>query len=467
MNQVVLLDREFRKYAALDGLLEVKDLSWGLPGGPKRAEMELAGKLENHLERVLDLLRFGVEVYCEHGEVIWGGYVHGVTLQKGVQRFTLSLDGYANRVAVRYESLSGRATWETAAAVSEFVEDSQGAAAFGQKEWIGHLPRATPAEALAAAASWLKEKGQFQKTIESGTIPEEKIIIDCRGWWETLAWKFYRQDGGFLGHLIEGKLESVFGRYSSAAKIGQKFLVPAGGLSTLEAWVRLGKTGEPLDQVVFEIVGDNGGVPGAVVLASGMVAGAELSGGLNWVGCVLSTAALAGGGVYWLVVRRSGALDANHYYGVQVDEGAGYANGELRGWNGSAWNLQAGDLGFAVLGGKETTEQIKLMAGVGGQYLNGVRVIDASGVQGRLWRPLERSCLEEITDLLNVGTASGKKLDAAVDGQRNLVIWERKGDPEWRMDENGKLWTLAGAEWGAWMDWIGGMAVTGWGECNL
>ena len=74
------------------------------------------------------------------------------------------------------------------------------------------------------------------------------------------------------------------------------------------------------------------------------------------------------------------------------------------------------------------------------------------------------TCREEIENLLQVGAVDGRKLDAMVDAQRNLVVWRRKEVAEWRMDSRGKLWTLVGAEWNPGMDWLGGLAETEFGE---
>ena len=94
----------------------------------------------------------------------------------------------------------------------------------------------------------------------------------------------------------------------------------------------------------------------------------------------------------------------------------------------------------------------------------GVRVLDASGVQHLLWRPLQRTCREEVEELLAVGTNAGKKLDAMVDARRNVVVWEREEDPGWRIDSDSELKTVNGVEWSAGMDWIGVVADTELGE---
>ncbi|MBE0687693.1 MAG: hypothetical protein IH585_17005, partial [Anaerolineaceae bacterium] len=47
------------------------------------------------------------------------------------------------------------------------------------------------------------------------------------------------------------------------------------------------------------------------------------------------------------------------------------------------------------------------------------------------------TCREEIENLLQVGAVDGRKLDTMVDAERNLVVWRRKEDAEWRMDSRG------------------------------
>ena len=56
--------------------------------------------------------------------------------------------------------------------------------------------------------------------------------------------------------------------------------------------------------------------------------------------------------------------------------------------------------------------------------------------------------------MLQVGAVDGRKLDAMVDAQRNMVVWRRKEVVEWRMDSRGRLRTLAGAAWvRGWIGW--------------
>lgn len=121
-------------------------------------------------------------------------------------------------------------------------------------------------------------------------------------------------------------------------------------------------------------------------------------------------------------------------------------------WNGSGWKQRSSDINFAPLDSEETTLQIGRMVAECGQFLRGVRVLDASGVQHLLWRPLQRTCKEEVEELLAVWISNGKKLDAMLDASRNVVVWEWEEDSGWWLDGDGNLWTLSGSAWNAEMD---------------
>lgn len=463
--QAVFFDRAFKPVCGLGGKFLVKSLRWGLPGGAKEAILELeSADLESELYRVLGSLRFGVDVCDDFGQVVWNGFVNEIEIVREAFSLRLNLDGFSNRVAVRFEDLKPSASWSREDSITDFVEDADSILDFGKKEWIGTLPNATPGQAAAAALTWLTEKAQFRKKVELIGNKIEKVILHCLGWWDTLDWVFYHQEEGFLGFLKEGKRERDFGNSSSYVKVAQKFVAPSGGLKVDEIWLRIAKTGEPLDNVIVEVVGESSGNPGLVVLSSGSITGETLTGGYNWMRFGMSSVNLSGFTNYWIVVRRSGSVGSVNFYSLQVDDGMGFAGGEVKTWNGSTWTVRNEDLNFALLGAEETTKQIERMVALGGQFLRGVRILDSSGVNALLWRELRSCCRDEIGKMLEVGTMAGKKLDAMVDGQRNLVVWERKENPEWKLDRNGRLWNLAGAEWNPGMDWVGAVAVTELGE---
>jgi len=448
MMQAIFSDRENQPVVSLEGLFTV------MPGGARDGDLEYVGtNILNQLEQLLEGLGYGVDIVDDGGQVVWNGYVNSIEVQVGAVSMEINLDSFANRIAIRYIDLKPTVPWSREDGITSFVEDGVRVSQYGKKEWIGFLPNGTPDQALKAAMTWLKDKGEINKRLVLGENESNRVTYHLKGWWETLNWIYYQQKAGFVGHLDEGKSNCPFGNTSTSTKVAQKFVVPAGGMLTREVWLRIGKKLEPVDNVVVEIVADSAGN-----------AGAGLTGGYNWIRFEVGQANLTAGAAYWLVVRRSGAVNSAIYYMLATDDGMGYGSGELKAWNGSSWAVRSEDLNFAVLGSEETSEQIERMAGVGGQFLNGIRIMEASGVQYLLWRELQLTCREEIENLLQVGAVDGRRLDAMVDAERNLVVWRRKEDAEWRMDSRGRLRTLAGAEWNLGMDWLGGLAVTDFGE---
>ena len=463
--QIKFTDRANQPASSLEGLFTLNSMRWGLPGGARDAELSYrGGDIRDHLEILLEGLGYGVDILDDSSQVVWNGFVNLIEVQLGAVCMEFDLDQFANRVAIRYIDLKPKVPWSREDGITDFVEDGVRVSQFGKKEWIGFLPNGTPGQALNAALTWLKDKAEIKKRLVLAGNESDRVIYHLKGWWETLGWIYYQQEAGFVGHLDEGKSNCPFGNTSTSTKVAQKFVVPAGGLLTREVWLRIGKKLEPVDNVVVEIVADSGGNPGTTVLASGSAAGTGLTGGYNWIRFEVGQVSLTAGAAYWLVVRRSGAVNSAIYYMLATDDAMGYAAGELKVWNGSSWGVRNEDLNFAVLGSEETSEQIERMVVVGGQFLNGVRIMESSGVQYLLWRELRLTCREEIENLLQVGAVDGCKLDAMVDAQRNLVMWRRKEDAEWRMDSSGRLRTLAGAEWDPGMDWLGGLAVTEFGE---
>lgn len=463
--QVKFTDRANQPGNSLDGLFSLNSMRWALPGGARDAELAYSGRdIRDHLEILLEGLGYGVDILDDSGQVVWNGFVNSIEVQLGAVSMELNLEQFANRVAIRYIDLKPTVSWSREDGITDFVEDGVRVSQFGKKEWIGFLQNGTPGQALNAAQTWLKEKAEIQKKLVLSGNESEKVIYHLKGWWETLNWIYYQQEAGYVGHLDEGKSFCAFGNTSLSTKIAQKFIVPVGGINTREVWVRLAKKLEPTDNVVVEIVNDTSGSPGTTIITSGTVSGASITGGYNWIRFNVSAASLTAGAAYWLVVRRSAGVNSAIYYMLATDDAMGYAAGDLKVWNGTTWALRNEDLNFAVLGSEETSEQIERMAGVGGQFLNGVRIMESSGVQYLLWRELKLSCREEIENLLRVGAVDGRKLDAMVDAQRNLVVWRRVESVDWRMDQKGRLWTKAGAAWDPGMDWLGGLAETEFGE---
>jgi len=239
------------------------------------------------------------------------------------------------------------------------------------------------------------------------------------------------------------------------SQIGQRIL-PATSWSLYQVSVKLKKIGAPGDGVTLHICDDTGyggGLPGNS-LANVTVDAASISSNGAWTDFVLaSPLALSGGTYYWIALLRSGSLDSDDYYAVGVDEDAGYGDGYLRLWNGSAWVARSveASLLFRAEGQEETTAQIAEIVDTAGQFLTGTTLDDVSGISTLQYRDGIVDAKTELSDLLAIGTDNGRRLLCAVERDRSLRVREEpaySGTPDYIERLDGRFTAIQGTPLG-------------------
>lgn len=116
--------------------------------------------------------------------------------------------------------------------------------------------------------------------------------------------------------------------YSGGEKMAQQFA--ANDIGVIEAWgMKVCKTGTPADNYIVELMTDSSDTPSGTTLATSTYAGASVNDACTHATTTLaSPIKLTKGSKYWMVVRRSGSLDAVNYFGIAgVQGGNTYANG--------------------------------------------------------------------------------------------------------------------------------------------
>jgi hypothetical protein len=178
--------------------------------------------------------------------------------------------------------------------------------------------------------------------------------------------------------------------------------------------------GDPQDNLQVAIHCDANGIPGSL-LGRADFPSSTLDGGWAWVRWDLTTAIpLSLNSTFWLIIQRSGAVNANAYYTIESDDGLGYAGGQLKRWDGSNWQLLNQDLRFGLIAREEVAilAEEMLQRPEIGEILRGfVNWQSAEQVVYR-WRDYETTCRQRLEDWLN-GT---KQFSALIDEQRILEI---------------------------------------------
>lgn len=431
---------------------QVEALTWQLPGGADAAQVRLDGALANQ-DDPRRWLGAEMSISPAGGTPCWWGCLHGVEVQRGGMRWRWDLAQVVNRCAVRYRAPT---PWSVEGGAAQFqtpwAEDGRSQRRFGVRERVFAIGESSQDEALARRDALLAEHAaprlQFLPAL-SGT--KDFVLLEGRGWWHTLGWRYALCAQGWLGSARREGTSLPWGHTSSVQRLAQAFTPDGDGWDCGEIWVWLVKTGAPADSVELSLCADSGGLPGAVLSAFTLPA-ASLSRdpALGWVRLrPASTLHLNSGSRYWLVLKRTGALDGQNAYLARLDaDGTLGTSPGLLAFNGSAWqNAGAGSLLANLFGEEALTAHLARLLGQdgAGQCLRGVFVRAPSSKRVRLYNNGTRTALEEVNALLALDN-----LDAFVTPQRFVVLERRSAPPavpHLTLDADGILRQRDGSLW--------------------
>jgi hypothetical protein len=141
--------------------------------------------------------------------------------------------------------------------------------------------------------------------------------------------------GDAFSHYTTSTASQFIGATSGEARAAQSFFLK-GTLAFVE--VNVQRSGSPTDDLVLEIQTDSGSnTPSGTVLLSGQVVGSSLpSGSFAWTRFAFDPTPLTPGTKYWLVLSRSGSIDASNFYAWEY---SGFIAGDAEAleYNGTNW----------------------------------------------------------------------------------------------------------------------------------
>lgn len=161
----------------------------------------------------------------------------------------------------------------------------------------------------------------------ASTSPTDKLDLECRSYGRM----------GVPGNLLVEPATATtrsLGDATANTRQAQRLYL-AGAIDHAE--VTLAKVGSPSDNATLEVQSDSAGAPSGAVLATLGIAGSGLSTTAGWVSFAPLVAALTPGTPYWLVLSRSGAVDAANYYKVGLTAANTYYDGGVAAHNGTSW----------------------------------------------------------------------------------------------------------------------------------
>jgi len=430
---VRVLDKSYQNPLVLpDVTFTAKSYSFSAIGGPKAADIEVSG-IERGLWELLEWLRCPVEIYDdEMKEPVWWGYLHSVDICVGNFRVGVSLDEMYNRLAAVYSYVPPGTNTVGTRATTAWIQNDDSVGYYGTKELLVSLSGSMTQAAEAKRNEVLEAKYKPRIAFDFGQGGQVNTgKIRCKGWWNTLSWKYYSQISG-KENCEDGTGTQNLGDAGANEQIAQSFVIAsATGYDLASIKIRVRKIGAPVDNLVVSLYTNSSGNPGSL-LTSKTLPAASIGATADWVDFGFDP--LGGGGyqellpatTYWVVVNRSGSVDGSNYYQVDVNESLPYTSGSMKIWGGSSWGARIpdADMAFQVLGGEETTKQIQNIITTCGQFISGVTIDSRSNLITNQYRRGDNTALDELEELLETGVRGGRRLLVRVTDQREVIVKE-------------------------------------------
>lgn len=404
-------------------------------GGPDTAEIKVTGD-DLQLWEMLEFLRCPVYLTSEKGDYVWWGYVNAVEViarnpysdRPAKIRVGASLDTMFNKVAVAWEDIvvgEQSGSRQTTAWTSDAYSQSE----YGIKEGL-YSGESASDTALATQARdiLLAQKKYPITTIDLNVQGSSEAYLRCRGWWETLNWRYCTVP-------VELALEYDVATYTdqnvgtvAVEQIAQGIRITGGDINLAQVSIYVRKVGAPTDDLTVAIWTNPDGVtPTALVQDGSTIAAADIATSYAWETSTFSPeVTLTNGTQYFIVVSRSGAMDDTNYYQVGIDAAAGYGAGNFVWYDGANWATQASDMVFRLYDNTlvATSNQALSIATNYGQFFAKVESTVSSGVTSESYRDGDGSALFEIEQLLQHGTTNNRRMLVKVDAGRLCTIYE-------------------------------------------
>lgn len=446
MIHVELAKPDFIGKVELPDTMDLKAIRYSTmdKGWYDRAEIEVSARDKKDLKSVARFLRYGVNMTNENGTLTWAGIVTRVEITIKNVTIAYDLEDMYNSVSLAY-TLSGFGSELIGErGDSTTVIDGASQARFGIKELLetGGNMSATAADVFARRLLNDVKSVRPQPTVGGYSKDGAKLI--CKGLWHTLSWRMSKVAAKVaLSYTTMGN--AGIGLNAAGRTAMAEPFQPAADINLLGVKLYLKRTGTPGNLNVQITEWDENELPGVVVVSANKDF-AQIGTAYSWIDIALSST-LTMGKKYYLVASVSSG-DADNYFTFLADGMNGYGYGEFKTKTGSAWSTEPYDIPFMIFDNQliETTQQIKNHLEAFGQFLRTVRIQTNSGVPSESYRNGDTTALDEVQELLEIGTNTYNPLCAKVFPDRSVMIFERPPATtvQYELREDGKLYYRGG-----------------------
>lgn len=131
----------------------------------------------------------------------------------------------------------------------------------------------------------------------------------------------FTEDFGFMSdappyifETVDSGFTSILGESTSAIERRAQKVYVSGPCTVTQLLLPVARTGVPVDSLQASVQADSSGSPSGTILGSGTVLGSTLSTSIVQQTFDISDAVIASSGFYWVVLERTGSLNATQYY---------------------------------------------------------------------------------------------------------------------------------------------------------
>ena len=165
------------------------------------------------LWRLMNWLRYRVEIHDDLATPVWWGYVHSVSLNAGGVGMGISLDSMANKVACIWSS-------DTTGSITTYAEDANSSGIYGTKELL--ISASGVGETAAEQRrDWELARRKYPSPIITARPSDIQYAeVECRGWIETLTWTYYERDEGLTEYVPANGVAQKMGWGFSSTELG-------------------------------------------------------------------------------------------------------------------------------------------------------------------------------------------------------------------------------------------------------
>lgn len=198
--QAVFQDRNFTDPHANSLDIIVDSYSFSVFGGCGEALLTATGGELNVLD-AMNWLRRPVTIYETRGVPVWWGYVHEIEIQQDALQLNVSLDTMVNRVSVAYSFVEPGSQTVGTRKTTAWTDNLDSQTVYGVKEFrasAGGMNNATAENyrnTILNNQAWpyggVTQNTKSRGRGNSGAHKPLSATLHCKGWWNTLGWKYY------------------------------------------------------------------------------------------------------------------------------------------------------------------------------------------------------------------------------------------------------------------------------------